>query len=96
MRTNIDGNQNGKRKTRPVITLGARIPEKENGMNIGNLYDYMEREKDLAAFERYDLWKVAYAARRKQKYETESKNIASACKKCGFRVTRNGKTWKIS
>lgn len=65
-------------------------------MNIGNLYDYIEREKDLNAFERYDLWSIAYSARRGKRCETKSQRAANTCKKCGFRVTRNGKIWKIS
>ena len=64
-------------------------------MNIGNLYDYMEREKDLDAFERYDLWSIAYSARRGQKSETKSQRAADACKRCGCKVIRKGDVWKI-
>lgn len=64
-------------------------------MSIGNLYDYMEREKDLDAFEMFDLWSAAYSARRGKKHETSSRKTASVCNQCGFKVTRKGKTYGI-
>lgn len=64
-------------------------------MKIGNLYDYMEREKDLDAFELFDLWNAAYNARRGKKYETTRRNTANVCKQCGFKITRKGETFGI-
>ena len=65
-------------------------------MNIGNLYDYMSRSKELTAFERNELWNIAYSARRGKNCETKSRSTAMACRNCGCRVIRKGDTWKIS